>query len=111
MPSFPKCVTPKEAYGLLAEPLSTPDSGNCTHFCAYPQTLPSGINAFNDAWTAAAQPQGEQPVSRELKALVSAVYFRLMSDPFTTTGVKEGFEDLLQFLAGAGRTTANCRAV
>jgi hypothetical protein len=66
---------------------------------------------FDDAWTAIAVPRDGEPVSHELRSLLRAVYTHSLSQPLNVVGLKRSLEELLVFLAGEGRTNANCWAV
>ena len=48
--------------------------------------------------------------SPRLRALLQPVYRRALSEPLDKAGLKESLEELLEFLAGEGRTNANCWA-
>jgi hypothetical protein len=66
---------------------------------------------FDTAWTAVAVPRDGELVSQELRPLLRAVYTQSLSEPLNALGLKKSLEDLLMFLAGEGRTNANCWAV
>ncbi len=69
------------------------------------------MGSFDEAWTAVAKPRSGEAVSSELRSLLHAVYLQSLSHPLNAVVFKRTLEDLLQFLAGKGRTNANCWAV
>lgn len=66
---------------------------------------------FDEAWTAVAVPRNGEPVSHVLRPLLQAVYSQSVSQPLNAVELKKSLEHLLTFLAGEGRTNANCWAV
>jgi hypothetical protein len=67
--------------------------------------------SFDAAWAAVSgEKQGEQ-VSPELRPLLNAVYAAIVTEPCDLKVLKSALADLLRFLAGPGRTNANCWAV
>jgi len=65
---------------------------------------------FDDAWSAVAKSKDWEPVSPELRPLLQNVYLTVLSTPPDTISLKKSIEELLEFLAGPGRTNANCWA-
>jgi hypothetical protein len=65
---------------------------------------------FEDAWFAVSSPRDGEPVSPELRPLLRRVYLSVLGTPPDLMELKKGLEELLGFLAGAGRTNANCWA-
>ena len=66
--------------------------------------------SFEEAWNAVARHRNEEPVSPGLRPRRQAVYEQSISRPFDGPGLKKSLQDLLQYLAGEGRTNANCWA-
>jgi hypothetical protein len=66
---------------------------------------------FDDAWAAITTSQDGESVSSELRPLLRSVYSSVLSSPPDLDGLKKGLEGLLRYLAGEGRTNANCWAV
>jgi hypothetical protein len=66
---------------------------------------------FSEAWLAVAAPRDKESVSPRLRPLLHAVYLQALSEPLNGAELKKSLEDLLEFLAGDGRTNANCWAV
>ena len=67
---------------------------------------------FDDAWKAVASPRGGEHVADELRRpLLHAVYQQILSHPTNLLELKGRTVQLLTFLAGDGRTNANCWAV
>jgi hypothetical protein len=66
---------------------------------------------FDDAWAVVAGAHGVETVSPELKPLVRQVYDDIVSKPVDLAALKRSIEALLEYLAAAGRTNANCWAV
>lgn len=64
---------------------------------------------FDNAWLAVASARGGEPVSPRLRPLLEAVYLSL-AEPLDRKALKRSLEDLLVFLSGEGRTSANCWA-
>jgi hypothetical protein len=69
------------------------------------------VSGFDEAWTAIAVPRAGEAVSPGLRPLLHAVYFHVLSEPLSEAEFKKSLEGLLEFLAGDGRTNANCWAV
>ena len=65
---------------------------------------------FEDAWAAVAASRDCEAVSPELKPLLRDVYSSILSSPPDLIELQKGLEQLLGFLAGPGRTNANCWA-
>jgi hypothetical protein len=66
---------------------------------------------FDDAWSAVATSQDGESVSSALRPLLRSVYSAVLSSPVDLADLKKSLEDLLKYLAGEGRTNANCWAV
>ncbi len=66
---------------------------------------------FDAAWNAVNVPREGESVSPELRPLLSDVYRDIAAKPWRADALKASFEHLLTFLAGPGRTSANCWAV
>lgn len=66
---------------------------------------------FDEAWAAVAAPRSGELVSHRLRPMLQAVYSKCLSQPLAMVELKKSLEDLLTFLAGEGRTNANCWAV
>ena len=66
---------------------------------------------FDEAWAAVALHRNEEPVSQGLRPLLQAVYSNCLAQPTNVVELKKSLNDLLTFLAGEGRTNANCWAV
>jgi len=71
----------------------------------------SEMPGFDSAWTAVAVGREGEPVSSELRPLLEKVYVDILSIPTDLAALKKSLEELLEFLAGRGRTHANCWAV
>jgi hypothetical protein len=67
--------------------------------------------SFDDAWTAVAIIHDREVVSPALRSFLQAVYREVLSEPLSQASLKKSLEELLEFLAGVGRTNANCWAV
>ena len=65
---------------------------------------------FENAWSAVAGSKDGEPVSPELRPLMANVYNSVLSTPPDLASLKSGLQELLEFLAGEGRTNANCWA-
>ena len=65
---------------------------------------------FEDAWCAIKGSRDGEPVSPELRPLLSVVYSAVLSTPANLVELKASLEQLLEFLAKNGRTNANCWA-
>jgi DNA polymerase III delta subunit len=66
---------------------------------------------FEDAWSAVAYPGDGEFVSTALRQRLEAVYSNVLSSPRDLLALKSSLQRLLEYLAGDGRTNANCRAV
>jgi hypothetical protein len=66
---------------------------------------------FDDAWVAVDVQRNGEMVSPGLRPLLQAVYAQCISQPHNLVELKKSLEDLLTYLAGEGRTNANCWAV
>jgi hypothetical protein len=66
---------------------------------------------FNEAWSAVAIPRNGESVSPGLRPLLQGVYSDLLTRPTDLVRLKESLGELLEYLAGAGRTNANCWTV
>ena len=67
--------------------------------------------SFEEAWAAAAKPRGGETVSPELKPLLHDTYTLVLANPKNLSALKQSLQALLEYLAGPGRTNANCWAV
>jgi len=68
------------------------------------------MSGFEDAWkSVAAGKDGDIP-SSELKPLLQRVYSDVLGQPLDLNSLKASLTVLLEFLAGPGRTNANCWA-
>ena len=65
---------------------------------------------FEDAWSAVAASKDAEPVAPELRPLLEKVHSSVLSTPPDLIALKRGFQQLLEFLSGEGRTNANCWA-
>jgi hypothetical protein len=65
---------------------------------------------FDDAWSAVAGSKDGEPVSPELRPLLAKVYAGVLSTPLDLVRLKSSLQEVLEFLAGEGRTNANCWA-
>jgi|SRR3954465_487274 hypothetical protein len=68
------------------------------------------MRGFENAWLAVALSPKYGAVAPRLKPLLQDVYSSIQSTPLNLPTLKEGLEHLLTFLAGEGRTNANCWA-
>jgi hypothetical protein len=69
------------------------------------------MSGFDEAWAAVAITRDGESVSPKLRPLLQAVYLQVLSEPLNERELKKSLENLLEFLAGDGRTNANCWAV
>lgn len=69
------------------------------------------MSGFEQLWGNVATVRGGEPVSAELAPLVCDAYTQLNASPIDLAGLKLSLQNLLQYLAGPGRTNANCWAV
>ena len=67
--------------------------------------------SFGEAWAAVDVQWSGETVSPRLQPLLQAVYVQCVSQPHNLVALKKSLEDLLTYLAGEGRTNANCWAV
>ena len=67
--------------------------------------------SFAEAWAAAARPRDGETVSPELKPLLHDTYTLVLTNPKNLSALKQSLQVLLEYLAGPGRTNANCWAV
>lgn len=65
---------------------------------------------FDDAWSAVSGSRDGEPVSPEMRPLLQKVYACVLSRPKDLVRLKCSLQDVLEFLAGEGRTNANCWA-
>jgi len=65
---------------------------------------------FDDAWLAVSASRDGEAVSHELRSLLERVYIAVLSNPTALVELKTSLQKLLEFLAGDGRTNANCWA-
>jgi len=68
------------------------------------------MSGFEDAWSAVASSRDEEPVSPELRPLLAKIYTDVLSTPLDLVSLKKSLQEVLDFLAGEGRTNANCWA-
>jgi hypothetical protein len=68
------------------------------------------LPGFDDAWLAVSAPRDGESVSPELRSLLERVYLTVLSKPTNLVELKRSLQELLEFLAGDGRTNANCWA-
>jgi|SRR6266436_6549557 len=66
---------------------------------------------FSEAWAAVDVHRNGETVSPGLRPLLQAVYAQCLAQPHNLVELKRSLEDLLTYLAGEGRTNANCWAV
>jgi hypothetical protein len=69
------------------------------------------IPEFEEAWNAVAKRRHWKLPSPRLRPLLGKVYFCLNSESVDLRSLKESLLELLEFLAGEGRTSANGWAV
>jgi hypothetical protein len=69
------------------------------------------MTEFEGAWSKAATSRDGEPVSPELRPLIENVYSSILSTRLDAVALKTSLEQMLEFLAGRGRTNANCWAV
>src|SRR5229473_3889546 len=69
------------------------------------------MTGFSEAWAALNVTRNGEMVSQALRPLLEAVYSQCISQPPKLAVLKNSLEDLLTYLAGEGRTNANCWAV
>jgi hypothetical protein len=67
--------------------------------------------SFAEAWSAVAAPREGEAVSLQLRPLLESVYCQCLSNPLSASQLGASLENLLAFIAGEGRTNANCWAV
>ncbi|MFY9690538.1 MAG: hypothetical protein WA369_15635 [Candidatus Acidiferrales bacterium] len=66
--------------------------------------------SFEEAWAAVAAPREGETVSPQLRPLLESVYRQFLFGLLDTEQLGASLEKLLAFLAGEGRTNANCWA-
>ena len=66
--------------------------------------------SFDEALLAVANSRKGGAVSSELRPFLQEVYKQTLCHQLNTAALKQALADLLQYLAGPGRTNANCRA-
>jgi hypothetical protein len=66
---------------------------------------------FDAAWMVVAREREGEGVSPGLNPLLHEVYSQILANPKNLPALKKSLEELLKFLAGEGRTNANCWAV
>jgi hypothetical protein len=66
--------------------------------------------SFEEAWTAVAAPREGEVASPRLRPLLESVYRQCLSTPLNADQLGANLEIVLEFLAGEGRTNANCWA-
>ena len=69
------------------------------------------VPGFDQAWAAVANLRDGESVSPRLRPLLQTAYAEVLSDPLDLVRLRTSLEALLEFLAGEGRTNANCWAV
>lgn len=69
------------------------------------------MHGFEDAWLSGVKKAHESAkVSPQLRPLLEDVYLAIQANPVNLAALKKSLERLLSFLAGPGRTNANCWA-
>jgi hypothetical protein len=68
------------------------------------------MKGFEQLWTSVAKTRDGEPVFPELKPLLRRVYEDVLTNPVNLSALKDGLVELLEYLAGEGRTNANCWA-
>lgn len=68
------------------------------------------MTGFEQLWTSVAKTCDGEAVSPELKPFLRRVYEGVLSSPVKLPVLKSGLVELLEYLAGEGRTNANCWA-
>jgi hypothetical protein len=66
---------------------------------------------FSEAWAAVDVQHNGEMVAPGLRPLLQTVYSECLAQPKNLAGLKRSLEELLFYLAGEGRTNANCWAV
>jgi hypothetical protein len=69
------------------------------------------MTGFEEAWSAAAISRDGEVVSPLLRPLLNEVYVQVLAKPKNLPALKKSLAQLLTFLAGEGRSNANCWAV
>jgi hypothetical protein len=69
------------------------------------------MTGFSEAWAAVDVQWNGETVSPRLRPLLQAVYAQCLAQPHNLVELKRSLEGLLTYLAGEGRTNANCWAV
>jgi hypothetical protein len=65
---------------------------------------------FEQLWSNINRPRDGEPVSPALKPLLHQAYDAISLQPRDLPAIKHALQNLLQYLAAAGRTNANCWA-
>jgi hypothetical protein len=65
---------------------------------------------FEQVWSSVARTRGGEAVLPELKPLVLRVHNDVATSPVNLLALKNSLMELLQYLSGEGRTSANCWA-
>ena len=69
------------------------------------------MESFEQAWERVADPKNGEPVSTDLRPLLSHVYKMIVKRPSEFQEIKDSLVNLLSFLnSESGRTSANCMA-
>jgi len=69
------------------------------------------MSGFDEVWTRVALPRrNSETVSLELRPRLKSVYSAILSQPLNLDELKNSLENLLKYLSGDGRTSANCWA-
>jgi hypothetical protein len=66
---------------------------------------------FEQLWTSVAKTRDGELVSPALKQLLCSVHDDVLTNPVNLPNLKHSLVELLRYLAGEGRTNANCWAV
>ena len=69
------------------------------------------MSGFEEAWAAVNKPHDGEDVTPRLQTLLSDTYREILAYPKDYVALKAVLLNLLAFLAGEGRTNANCWAV
>lgn len=65
---------------------------------------------FDQAWLAVSGLRNGEAVSNRLRPLLEAVYQQVLAEPIDLVALKQSLMGLLTFVAGEGRSNANCWA-
>jgi hypothetical protein len=68
------------------------------------------MNGFEQLWATVAKTRDGEQVSPKLKPLLCRVHEAVLASPAKLPALKNSLVGLLQYLAGEGRTSANCWA-